>query len=68
MLRCWQCVRTAVPAIEGVLTLQPDIVIMDVMMPEMNGIEAAFFLDNVASKQDSLHLVGDMIETSEKLS
>ena len=27
-------------AIDAILTLQPDIVIMDVMMPEMNGLEA----------------------------
>ena len=27
-------------AIDAILTLQPDIVILDVMMPEMNGLEA----------------------------
>ena len=31
-------------AIEGVLMLQPDIVIMDVMMPEMNGLDACLCL------------------------
>lgn len=52
------CVHNGQQAVEAVLRLQPDVVILDVLMPELDGIQAARSMLKLGSTAKIVFLTG----------